>query len=144
MASFAAIFAIGYPVALLANAEERLTLGLISTVKISSVSGFMANCTLQPPAKLPRLRIIFIAMFRMFWKAVSLSVIAGATVMLSPVCTPMGSKFSTVQMITTLSFLSRNNSNSNSFHPNNAFSTSTSCMGLACKPLSKAASNSSL
>ena len=83
-------------------------------------------------------------MLRIFWKAVSLNVIAGATVILSPVCTPIGSKFSTVQIITTLSFLSRKSSNSNSFQPSNAFSTSTSCIGLAFKPLSSAASSSSL
>ena len=42
---------------------------------------------------------------------------AGATVMLSPVCTPMGSKFSMEQMITTLSLKSRITSSSNSFQP---------------------------
>ena len=67
---------------------------------------------------------------------------AGATVMESPVCTPIGSKFSTVHIITTLSAWSLNNSNSYSFHPNTAFSTNTSCIGDAFKPFSKAASNS--
>ena len=38
MASFAAIFAIGYPVALEANADDRLTLGFISIAIISSFS----------------------------------------------------------------------------------------------------------
>src|SRR5690606_31910396 len=85
MASLAAIFAIGYPVAFEANAEDLLTRGLISMAMISSVSGFKANCTLQPPAKLPRFLIMVIAVLRMSWKAVSLSVIAGATVILSPV-----------------------------------------------------------
>ena len=66
MANFAAIFAMGYPVALLANAEERLTLGFISTTINSSVTGSKANCTLQPPAKLPRFRIMRMAVFRMF------------------------------------------------------------------------------
>ena len=85
MASFAAILAIGYPVALLANAEERLTRGLISMAMISSVSGLSANCTLQPPEKFPRSRIIRIAVLRINCMAVSLSVIAGATVIESPV-----------------------------------------------------------
>ena len=80
----------------------------------------------------------------MSWYAVSLRVIAGATVMLSPVCMPMGSKFSTVHIITTLSFLSRSSSSSNSFHPSIAFSTNTSCMGDAVSPRSRAASSSSL
>ena len=84
------------------------------------------------------------ALLRISWNAVSLSVMAGATVIESPVCTPIGSKFSTVQMITTLSFWSRNNSSSYSFHPSTAFSTSTSCIGEAFKPLSSAASKSSL
>ena len=69
---------------------------------------------------------------------------AGATVMLSPVCMPIGSKFSTVQMITTLSFISRSSSSSNSFHPSTALSTNTSCMGDAVRPRSNAPSSSSL
>src|SRR5512138_853262 len=103
MASLAAILAIGYPVAFEARADERLTLGLISIAMIPSVSGFKANCTLQPPAKFPRSRIMRIAVLRMSCMAVSLSVMAGATVIESPVWIPMGSKFSTLQMIATLS-----------------------------------------
>ena len=61
-----AILAIGYPVALEAKAEERLTLGLISIATKRSEPGSMANCTLQPPAKVPIERIIF--------KAASLSI----------------------------------------------------------------------
>ncbi len=67
----------------------------------------------------------------------------GATVILSPVCTPMGSKFSTVHIMATLSALSLNNSNSNSFQPSTAFSTSTSCIGLAVSARLSASSNSS-
>ena len=86
MASFEATFAMGYPVAFEAKAEERDTRGLISIAMMSSFSsGLTANCTLQPPAKSPILRIIFIAISRMRWKAVSDNVIAGATVMESPV-----------------------------------------------------------
>ena len=69
---------------------------------------------------------------------------AGATVMLSPVWTPIGSRFSTTQMIQTLSAPSRSNSSSYSFHPSTAFSTSTSCVGEAVSPRCKAASRSSL
>ena len=47
-------------------------------------------------------------------------------------------------MITTLSALSRNISSSNSFQPSIAFSTSTSCMGLAIRAVFKASSNSPL
>ena len=62
-----AILAIGYPVALLAKAEERETRGLISMAIISSfASGDTANCTLQPPSKSPILRIILIDMSRIF------------------------------------------------------------------------------
>jgi hypothetical protein len=40
---------------------------------------------------------------RIFWYSTSVSVWAGATVMESPVCTPIGSTFSIEQMITQLS-----------------------------------------
>ena len=86
MASFEAILAMGYPVAFDANAEERDTRGLISMAMMSSfASGETANCTLHPPAKFPIARIIRMAMSRIFWKVVSLNVMAGATVILSPV-----------------------------------------------------------
>ena len=111
---------------------------------ISSVSGLRANWMLHPPAKLPRSRMMAIEVFLISWNAVSLSVIAGATVMESPVCTPIGSKFSTVQMMATLSFESRKSSSSNSFHPMRAFSTSTSCMGDAVSPRFSASSRNSL
>ena len=59
MASLAAIFAIGYPVAFEAKADERETRGLISIAIISSFSfGLTANWTLHPPAKSPILRIM--------------------------------------------------------------------------------------
>lgn len=49
MASFEAIFAMGYPVAFEASAEDRDTRGLISIAIISSfASGLTANCTLHP------------------------------------------------------------------------------------------------
>ena len=73
----------------------------------------------------------------------SVSVIAGATVIESPVCTPIGSKFSIEQMMTTLSFLSRITSSSYSFQPSTHSSTSTSPRGLCCRPQFTLASNSS-
>ena len=82
------------------------------------------------------------AMSRMRWNVVSLRVIAGATVMLSPVWMPIGSKFSMEQMMVTLSLLSRKSSSSYSFQPMTALSIITSWMGLRCKPRVKASSKS--
>ena len=144
MASLVAILAIGYPVAFEAKAEDRETRGLISMAIISSSSsGLTANWTLQPPAKSPILRIIWIAISRIRWKVRSFSVIAGATVMESPVWMPIGSIFSMVQIITTLSFLSRSSSSSYSFHPIIALSIITSCMGEISKPCDSSSSKSS-
>ena len=52
-ANFAAIFAIGNPVALDANADDRETLGFISITTILPSSGLIANCTLEPPVSTP-------------------------------------------------------------------------------------------
>ena len=54
---------------------------------------------------------------RIRWYSLSLSVRIGATVMLSPVWTPIGSTFSIEQMTTKLSATSRITSSSNSFQP---------------------------
>ena len=54
---------------------------------------------------------------RITWYSRSVSVIAGATVTESPVCTPIGSMFSIEHTTTTLSLPSRMSSSSNSFHP---------------------------
>ena len=54
---------------------------------------------------------------RIVWYSRSVSVIAGATVTESPVCTPIGSKFSIEHTTTTLSWPSRISSSSNSFQP---------------------------
>ena len=78
----------------------------------------MANCTLEPPVSTPISRMMAMAASRMIWYSRSVRVWAGATVMESPVCTPMGSKFSMGQMMTTLSLASRITSSSNSFQPN--------------------------
>ena len=80
---------------------------------------------------------------RIFWYSTSLSVWAGATVMESPVCTPMGSKFSMEQTMMTLSEPSRTTSSSYSFHPITDRSMSTSCDGRRVQPLPHRASNSS-
>ena len=103
MANRAAILAIGNPVALLAKAEDRLTLGFISITTTSPLSGLMANWMLLPPVATPISRMIAIDWSRSRWYSRSVSVCAGATVMESPVWTPIGSRFSMLQTITTLS-----------------------------------------
>ncbi len=84
----------GSPVALDASADERDTRGFISITSISPLAGLTANWMLQPPASTPISRMIAIAASRIFWYSRSVSVIAGATVIESPVCTPIGSTFS--------------------------------------------------
>ena len=70
----------------------------------------------------------------MAWYSTSVSVCAGATVMESPVCTPMGSKFSMEQTTTQLSAASRITSSSNSFQPAMDCSTRIWPTGLAARP----------
>ena len=89
---------------------------------------------LQPPVSTPTERMIPIERSRISWYSRSVSVIAGATVIESPVCTPIGSRFSIEQMITTLSALSRITSSSYSFQPRIDSSRSTSVVGLAASP----------
>ena len=84
-ASFAAILAIGKPVALDAKAEDLETLGFISITTISPSSGLMANWTLDPPVSTPISLRIAIEAFRIIWYSLSVSVCAGATVIESPV-----------------------------------------------------------
>ncbi len=109
--------AIGKPVALEASAEQRLTRGFISMTTMSPFSGFRANCTLEPPVSTPTRRMQAKAASRIFWYSTSERVWAGATVMESPVWTPIGSTFSIEQMITQLSAWSRMTSSSYSFQP---------------------------
>ena len=80
----------------------------------------------------------------MIWYSLSVSVSAGATVIESPVCTPIGSRFSIEQMMMQLSFLSRTTSISNSFQPITDSSISTSLVGEASRPRSTMSRNSSL
>ncbi len=106
------------------------------------MSGLTANWMLQPPASTPISRMIAMAASRISWYSTSVSVWAGATVMESPVCTPIGSKFSMEQTMMTLSSPSRTTSSSYSFHPMTERSISTSVVGEASSPRFTAASNS--
>ena len=117
--------------ALLASALERDTRGFISMTTISSVARLTANWTLEPPVSTPTARIAAIAWSRSFWYCLSVSVCWGATHTLSPVCTPIGSRFSIEQTITTLSARSRITSSSNSPHPSTDSSSSTCEIGEA-------------
>ena len=56
-ASFAAIFAIGKPVALLASALDRLTRGFISITIMRPFSGCTANWMFEPPVSTPIARM---------------------------------------------------------------------------------------
>ena len=142
-ASLAAILAIGNPVALEASAEERLTRGFISMTTCSPVSGWTANCTFEPPVSTPTRRMQAKAASRICWYSTSLRVCAGATVIESPVCTPMASTFSIEQMMTQLSARSRMTSSSYSFHPAIDCSMRISEIGLASSPRLAMNSNSS-
>ena len=135
--------AIGNPVAFDASAEERLTRGFISITTCSPVSGCTANCTFDPPVSTPTRRMQANAASRICWYSTSVSVCAGATVIESPVCTPIGSTFSIEQMITQLSARSRMTSSSNSFQPAIDFSMRISEMGLASRPRAAIISNCS-
>ncbi len=77
----------------------------------------------------------------MRWYSLSVRVWAGATVIESPVCTPMGSRFSMEQTTTTLSRRSRITSSSNSFHPSIDSSIRISEIMLASSPRPAMSSN---
>ena len=77
MASFAAIFAIGNPVALDARALERDTRGFISMTMMRPSAGSTANWMLQPPVSTPTSRMMSMPMSRSFWYSRSVSVSAG-------------------------------------------------------------------
>ena len=80
---------------------------------------------------------------RIFWYSTSDRVWAGATVIESPVWTPIGSKFSMEQTTTQLSARSRMTSSSYSFQPAMLRSMRISEMGLAARPISARAVSSS-
>ena len=143
-ASFAAIFAIGNPVAFDASAELRETLGFISITIMRPSSGFTANWTFEPPVSTPISLMTASEASRMIWYSLSVSVCAGATVMESPVWTPMASKFSIEHIMTTLSLLSLMTSSSYSFHPSTDSSTSTWLTGLSFRAFLRLSSYSSM
>ena len=126
-----------------ASAEERETRGFISITTISPVSRLTANCTLEPPVSTPTARMTLAAASRSAWYSRSESVMAGAQQTESPVCTPIGSRFSIEQTITTLSSLSRITSSSNSPQPSTDSSISTCEIGLSLRPRTMMASSSS-
>jgi hypothetical protein len=128
---------------LLASAEERETRGFISITTCRPLRGSTANCTLLPPVSTPISRMMALAASRICWYSRSVRVCAGATVMESPVCTPMGSTFSIEHTTTTLSARSRMTSSSNSFQPKRPSSTSTSPMRESLSPRAAVRSNSS-
>ena len=134
MATLAAIFAIGKPVAFDASALDRDTRGFISMTTTRPSTGLTANWMLQPPVSTPTDRMMPMERSRRCWYSRSVSVIAGATVIESPVWTPIGSRFSMQQTMTTLSALSRITSSSYSFQPMIDSSRSTSVVGLAARP----------
>ena len=127
-----------------ASAEERDTRGFISITTMRPSAGLRPNCTLEPPVSTPISRSTASEASRMIWYSLSVSVSAGAMVMESPVCTPIGSRFSIEQMMMQLSFLSRTTSISNSFQPSTDSSISTSLVGEASRPRSMMSRNSSL
>ncbi len=141
-ASLAAILAMGKPVAFDASALDRDTRGFISMTTMSPLSGSMANWTLDPPVSTPTRRMQAKAASRIRWYSTSDRVWAGATVIESPVCTPIGSMFSIEQMITQLSARSRMTSSSYSFHPLIDSSMRISEMGLDSSPNRAMRSNS--
>ncbi len=142
-ASLAATLAMGKPVAFDASAEERETRGFISITTRRPVAGSTANWTFEPPVSTPISRSTAIEASRMIWYSLSVSVNAGATVTLSPVCTPMGSTFSIEQTIMQLSARSRITSISYSFQPMIDSSISTLSIGEASRPAVTMRSNSS-
>ncbi len=120
--------------ALEASAEERETRGFISMTTMRPSSGFTAHCTFEPPVSTPISRSTAMEAARMRWYSRSVRVSAGATVIESPVWTPIGSTFSMAQTMIALSLRSRTTSISNSFHPRRLSSTSTWATGEASIP----------
>ena len=135
--------AIGKPVALDASADERDTRGFISITIWRPLAGSTANWMLHPPVATPISATTARAASRIRWYSRSVSVCAGATVTLSPVCTPIGSRFSIEQMTTKLSFASRITSSSYSFQPSTDSSTRISPRRLSASACWTWTSNSS-
>ena len=117
-----------------ASAEDRDTRGFISITTMRPSLGLIAHCTFEPPVSTPISRSTAIEPFRMRWYSRSVRVRAGATVMESPVWTPIGSTFSMEQTMMALSARSRTTSISYSFQPSRLSSTSTCATGEASSP----------
>ena len=128
--------AIGKPVAFEASADDRDTRGFISITIMRPFAGSTANCTLEPPVSTPISRSTASDASRIRWYSLSVSVSAGATVIESPVCTPIGSMFSIEQTMMALSARSRTTSISYSFQPSTLSSTRTWVVGEASRPRS--------
>ena len=135
--------AIGKPVAFDASADERDTRGFISITTMRPSFGLTANCTFEPPVSTPISRSTSSAALRMIWYSLSVRVWAGATVIESPVCTPIGSRFSIEQTMMQLSLRSRTTSISNSFQPISDSSISSSEVGDSSRPRLQIATNCS-
>ena len=80
---------------------------------------------------------------RSIWWSRSDRVCAGATTIESPVCTPIGSRFSMLQTVMHVSAASRMTSYSISFQPHSDRSISTWWMGDAARPRMATRSSSS-
>ena len=124
----------GNPVAFEASADERDTRGFISITSRRPVAGSTANWTFEPPVSTPIARSTVIPSSRISWYSRSDRVWIGATVIESPVWTPIGSRFSIEQTMTALSTRSRITSSSNSFQPSTDSSTRISPTGEASSP----------
>ncbi len=117
-----------------ASALDLDTRGFISITTMRPSAGLIAHWTFEPPVSTPISRRQAIEAVRMRWYSLSVSVSAGATVTLSPVCTPIGSTFSMAQTMIALSARSRTTSISNSFHPRRLSSIRIWLTGEASRP----------
>ena len=115
-AILAAMRARGYPVALLASAEERDSRAFTSMTRYRSERGSRANWMLHSPT-IPKCLITLKDRDLRKKYSSSLRVCDGATTIDSPVCTPSGSIFSMLHTVMQLSAASRTTSYSSSFHP---------------------------
>ena len=96
--------------------------------------GSSANWTLQPPSMPSARMILQRGRAQHLVLLVGERLRLGATTMESPVWTPIGSKFSMLQMVMQVSAPSRITSYSISFQPSSERSTSTWWIGLASRP----------
>ena len=107
------------------------------------VFGFTAHWTFEPPVAIPIASRTRIESSRIAWYSRSVRVCIGATVIESPVWTPIASMFSMEQTITAFPARSRITSISNSFQPISDSSTSTSWLSEASSPREIMVRNSS-